>query len=74
MSHSIHTFYQAVSKGQSDCKDLLRDGRFKILITDPFDFAGDKERYARIFLFWGRRGGTQKYTTIEELPAVEEPA
>jgi radical SAM superfamily enzyme YgiQ (UPF0313 family) len=63
LSHSFHSFHQAILTGE---RENLRIGRYQVAITDPYDYSGDAERYAREIVFWGRRGGKSIYKTIHE--------
>ena len=63
LSHSIHSWYRAIlTGGRSD----LQQGRFRVSVTDPFQFGGDRKRYSTEIVFWGRRTGKLTYKKVEE--------
>lgn len=63
LDHSVHSFHRGILTGQ----DVpLRKGRFRLRITDPYQFNGDRNRYSTEIVFWGRRRGATIYHTVEE--------
>lgn len=64
LSHSVHSFYHTVLLDQDE--PVMRQGKFRISVADPFKFNGDKAEYATRIVWWGRRGGLTVYTQVEE--------
>lgn len=65
LEYSLHSFARSVLNG--DCAEL-RKGRYLVVINDPFQFSGDKRRYAREIIWWGRKGGKFVYHDAQEWP------
>jgi radical SAM superfamily enzyme YgiQ (UPF0313 family) len=68
LGHSIHSFYRGVLTGEPV---ELKRGAFRVTIVDPYDYAGDRQRYATEVVFWGRRGGKIIYQAVEERELIE---
>ena len=64
---AINSFHRNSLVGK---KEKLQYGTYNITITDPYNFCGDKNRYATEILFWGRRGGKTFYQACQEIPIV----
>lgn len=63
LNYPLHSFYKAQLIG----KDFeLKKGRYKIKIIDDLKFNGDKKRYAKEIVWWGRKGGKFIYQNIKE--------
>ena len=62
---SIHSFHRHELTGQ---EGNLARGTYNISIVDPYDYSGDKSRYATEVVFWGRRGGKTLYQECQETP------
>lgn len=63
LNYSLHNFYKCRLIGE---RTELRKGRFRLKIQDNLNLNGDKERYAREIVWWGRKGGKFIYQNIEE--------
>lgn len=63
LNYPLHHFYKAQLTG----KDFeLKRGRYKVKIIDDPKFNGDKKRYAKEIVWWGRKGGKFIYQNITE--------
>ncbi len=64
LNYPIHDFYKAQLIG----KDFnLAVGKYKIKIIDDLKLNGDKKRYAKEILWWGRKGGRFIYQNIKNV-------
>lgn len=63
LRYPLHGFYRAQLVGEP-CE--LRRGEYEVRIRDPFEFDGDKRRYATETIWFGRKGGHFTYRDIEE--------
>jgi radical SAM superfamily enzyme YgiQ (UPF0313 family) len=68
LRYPIHSFYRGHLTARPS--DLIRD-RYAVTITDPFTFMGDKRRYARDIIWFGRKGGHFVYQDVVESKAPE---
>ena len=59
----IHSFYTAHLIGKYV---ELKNGKYIIKITDNLNFNGDKKRYAKEVVWWGRKGGKFIYQNTTE--------
>jgi radical SAM superfamily enzyme YgiQ (UPF0313 family) len=65
LSCGVHTFYGDYLKGYEAC---MKSGRFRVVVEDDLKYGGDKERFSREIVFWGRRGGRMTYDKVHEHP------
>ena len=63
LSYPLHKFYRAMLIKEPF---KLEKGKFKVKILDDLNFSGDKKRYAKEVIWWGRKGGQFIYKNIEE--------
>ncbi len=79
LAHSLHGFV----RGQLDGRQVsLRRGRYAMHVEDATAMLGEKERWAKELIFWGRRGGcptldvteTEIEVTAELVPWTEHDA
>ena len=63
LNYPLHHFYMAKLIGE---KYDFNKGKYLLKITDDLKFNGDKERYSREIIWWGRKGGKMVYQNIEE--------
>jgi putative methyltransferase len=68
LSYPIHGFFRGCLVGD---KVPLNRGRYAVSVRDPFHFNGDKRRFAKEVIWWGRKGGTFVYQKIVESPLNE---
>lgn len=63
LGYSIHSFISGALTG-----DFVAPmaGCYSVEINDPFQFSGDKRRYAREIIWWGRKGGKFSYKNVQE--------
>jgi len=64
VKYPIHSFYRAHLIGD---KVDFKEGRYKISIIDDVQYNGNKERYSREAIWWGRKNGKCTYKQIEEV-------
>ena len=64
---AINSFHQSILIGKNE---KLQYGTYRVTIADPYNFRGDKNRYATEILFWGRRGGKTFHQACQEIPIV----
>ncbi len=62
---SIRSFHHQMLLGENT---KLQQGAYNIRIHDPYNFNGDRKKYAMEVAFWGRREGKTFYQTCEEFP------
>ena len=63
VSLPLHSFYTSQLIGESVPLIL---GKYIVRIVDNFNFNGDKKRYAKEIVWWGRKGGKFIYQNITE--------
>ena len=63
LSDPVYGFYKANLVG---APFNLRKGRFELKVKDDLNFNGDKKRYAREIVWWGRKGGKFSYQNVQE--------
>ena len=70
LGHSLHAFV----RGQLDGRQVsLRRGRYRVHVEDATGMLGQKDRWAREMIFWGRRGGCPALDiTVTELEATAD--
>jgi putative methyltransferase len=71
LRHALYEFFCAASCGETR---PLRKGEFTVRVDDPYDFAGDRRRYAREIVIWGRRDGKTRYRSVSEVECVASAA
>jgi len=64
---AINSFHRSILIGKNE---KLQYGTYRVTIADPYNFRGDKNRYATEILFWGRRGGKTFHQACQEIPIV----
>jgi len=63
VSYPYHHFYKAKLINQ---KYELKKSKYKIKIKDNLRYCGDKKRYSKEVIWWGRKGGKFIYQDVEE--------
>lgn len=63
LNYSLHSFTKSALNG--DFAELQK-GHYLVAINDPFQFSGNKRRYAREIIWWGRKGGKFVYQDVHE--------
>lgn len=63
LQHSIHSFYRDQLEGRHSG---LKRGRFRVVVQDDLQYAGNKQRFAKEIPFWGRRGGQMNYKHVRQ--------
>lgn len=71
VGHSLHDYYRSVLTGEPA---ELQKGGFRLSVRDPFGFAGDKRKYAREIIWWGRKGGKFVYEQVHQEALNPRPA
>jgi len=68
LTYPFHEFYKSklVNKSYN-----LEKGKYRVRIIDELNYFGNKKKYAKEVIWWGRKGGKFIYQNIEEIKVID---